>query len=209
MSKILIVYGTTHGQTAKISRFIAAHLESMNHYVEVVDSSKIQKGLEVKNYDGIIVGASVYANSFQRSLKKWVKRNAIEMNQKKSAFFSVCLGILQKESKVQKEEWQFVHDFLQKNKWSPQIREIFAGSLPYSKYNWLIKYVMKKISKKAGGDTDTSRDYEYTDWLSVARFATEFDGLMSVDVSTQPKIIPMPELEANNQLSEILFERDW
>jgi menaquinone-dependent protoporphyrinogen oxidase len=33
---------------------------------------------------------------------------------------------------------------------------------------------MKWISKREGGSTDTSRDHEYTDWVSVERFAEEF-----------------------------------
>ena len=33
---------------------------------------------------------------------------------------------------------------------------------------------MKRIAAKAGGDTDTSRDYEYTDWADLQRFADRF-----------------------------------
>jgi menaquinone-dependent protoporphyrinogen oxidase len=31
---------------------------------------------------------------------------------------------------------------------------------------------MRRIAAKEGGDTDTSRDYEYTDWPAVDRFAS-------------------------------------
>jgi hypothetical protein len=31
-----------------------------------------------------------------------------------------------------------------------------------------------RIAAQAGGDTDTSRAYEYTDWNAVARFARQF-----------------------------------
>ena len=31
--------------------------------------------------------------------------------------------------------------------------------------------MMRLIVGAAGGDTDTSRDYEYTDWQAVDRFA--------------------------------------
>lgn len=30
---------------------------------------------------------------------------------------------------------------------------------------------MRPIARRAGGGTDTTRDYEYTDWREVARFA--------------------------------------
>ena len=38
-----------------------------------------------------------------------------------------------------------------------------------------MKLVMRFIVKSAGGDTDTSRDREYTDWDAVDRFAAEFE----------------------------------
>jgi menaquinone-dependent protoporphyrinogen oxidase len=33
---------------------------------------------------------------------------------------------------------------------------------------------MKRIVASAGGDTDTSKDYEYTDWNDVRNFADVF-----------------------------------
>jgi menaquinone-dependent protoporphyrinogen IX oxidase len=30
--------------------------------------------------------------------------------------------------------------------------------------------------KRAGGDIDTSRDYEYTDWVALDHFVEEFSG---------------------------------
>jgi menaquinone-dependent protoporphyrinogen IX oxidase len=32
---------------------------------------------------------------------------------------------------------------------------------------------MKRIAKKAGAETDTSRDYEYTDWSALDRCVDE------------------------------------
>ena len=49
-----------------------------------------------------------------------------------------------------------------------------AGALPYTRYNWFIRRVMKRIAAKAGGDTDTTRDYEYTDWQDLRSFAEQF-----------------------------------
>ena len=33
---------------------------------------------------------------------------------------------------------------------------------------------MKRITKHAGGSTDTSRDHEYTDWVALDRFIAEW-----------------------------------
>ena len=49
-----------------------------------------------------------------------------------------------------------------------------AGALMYSKYNVLVRFMMRRIAKKEHADTDTSRDYEYTDWNSLDRVVEEF-----------------------------------
>ena len=36
------------------------------------------------------------------------------------------------------------------------------------------RWVMKRIIRKAGGDTDTSRDYEYTGWADLRTLAEDF-----------------------------------
>jgi hypothetical protein len=51
--------------------------------------------------------------------------------------------------------------------------ELVASALAYSKYNPLIRLVMRRIALKEGGDTDTSRGCEYTDWRAIAAFASD------------------------------------
>lgn len=51
-----------------------------------------------------------------------------------------------------------------------------AGTLRYTRYGFFKRFLMKQINKREGGDTDTSRDYEYTDWDAVTAFANEFLG---------------------------------
>lgn len=50
----------------------------------------------------------------------------------------------------------------------------FGGALRYSEYGFLTRLVMKRIAADATGDTDASRDYEYTDWDEVESFAADF-----------------------------------
>jgi menaquinone-dependent protoporphyrinogen oxidase len=42
-----------------------------------------------------------------------------------------------------------------------------AGALLYSTYNFIIRFVMKQIAKKASRPTDTSHDYEFTNWKAI------------------------------------------
>jgi menaquinone-dependent protoporphyrinogen oxidase len=43
----------------------------------------------------------------------------------------------------------------------------------YTKYNFLIRFVMKRIARQAGASTDTSHDHDYTDWEGLDRILDE------------------------------------
>ena len=62
--------------------------------------------------------------------------------------------------------------------YSPGIRSsgkaTFAGGLLYREYGFLKRWMMKKIAREAGKDTDTSKNHEYTDWNAVDRFVGAF-----------------------------------
>jgi menaquinone-dependent protoporphyrinogen oxidase len=174
MGRILLIYSSQQGQTKKISENIAADLKAHGHETFLVDCVNLSASLDVKSYDGVIIGASVNIGSFPKKLRLWVKENSKALTAMPSYYFSVCLGILQKEEKVQNEERKIVLDFLSATNWVPAHWEIFAGALAYSKYNWLVKWMMRRIARKAGVETDWNRDYEFTDWVQVHRFAERF-----------------------------------
>ncbi|MHB1864511.1 MAG: hypothetical protein ACYCVL_16310 [Gemmatimonadaceae bacterium] len=50
----------------------------------------------------------------------------------------------------------------------------FAGTIAFTKYNFALRGIMTRISRKEGHSTDTSRDHEHTDWTQVTRFAEQF-----------------------------------
>jgi menaquinone-dependent protoporphyrinogen oxidase len=49
----------------------------------------------------------------------------------------------------------------------------FAGRLAYTKYGFLKRFLMKRIARKEGASTDTSRDHEFTKWSDVEQFAAD------------------------------------
>ena len=52
---------------------------------------------------------------------------------------------------------------------------MFGGALLYTHYGFIKRLIMKKIAGDKGSlDTDTSRDYVYTEWDGVKRFAEDF-----------------------------------
>jgi menaquinone-dependent protoporphyrinogen oxidase len=93
---------------------------------------------------------------------------------KPTAFVSVCLGVLEGSLKTDEELSRIANSFFTVTGWKPTVFKVVAGTLPYTKYYWLKRWMMRRIVAKAHGDTDTTRDFEYTNWHELEAFAIEF-----------------------------------
>lgn len=176
MSRILVIYGTTDGQTAKVARFIGDRLRTHGAGVEVFEARGTEPGPD--DYDAVIIAASIHASRYQRSVSDWVRSHARTLRFKPTAFVSVCLAVLQDDEGVRRELDGIVDRFLAETAWRPTLTKAVAGALLYTHYGWFTRLMMKRIAARAGGDTDTSRDYEYTDWKDLEEFTLRFAGLV-------------------------------
>jgi len=174
MRHILIVYGTTDGHTRKIAQVLAEDLRAKLCSVDIVDAADILRRLSPEGYDGVIVAASVHIGDYQKTVARWVRQHAPMLNIMPSAFLSVSLALLERRAQARTEIISIMERFLGRSGWRPTITKLVAGALPYTRYGWLKRRMMKRIAEKAGGDTDTTRDFEYTDWNEVREFARDF-----------------------------------
>ena len=69
---------------------------------------------------------------------------------------------------------RYLDKFLRKTSWCPHQTASIAGALQYSKYGKIKTMLMRMIVGFAGGHTDASQDYEYTDWSAAEQFAENF-----------------------------------
>ena len=93
----------------------------------------------------------------------------------RTGFFSVSLAAHERAAESQGEAEGYVDDFVRESRWHPGKIGIFAGALAYTKYGFFTRWVMRQIARRKGsGDLDSSRDYVYTDWRAVRRFALEY-----------------------------------
>lgn len=184
MPRLLVLYGTTDGQTGKIAERLGGMLQSLGADVDVVDAGGGIPEPRPEDYAGVIVAASVQASNYQKAVERWLRAHAVALRSKPSAFLSVCLGVLQDDPGVQREVAAIMDQFLARLSWKPSMTRSVAGALLYTRYDWIKRWIMLRISRKAGGDTDTSRDYEYTDWSAIKDFATEFHRLVTRETSS-------------------------
>lgn len=174
MARILLVYGTTEGQTRKIAQRIAAELVELGHEVELRDSTTISSPLTPGAFDAVMIGASVHQGRHQTAVQHFVSANLGVLGQLPTAFFSVSLVASSADPEDRKDAESLIEAFCEKTGWRPALTRSIPGALLYTEYDFLRRWIMKLIVRHYGGPTDSSRDYEFTDWDDVGRFAQEF-----------------------------------
>lgn len=170
MLRILIPYGTTEGLTARISGYVADVIRDHDHEAYAVDL-KGSGHPETAGYDGVIVGASIHMGKHEDYVVAFVRENRAALERLPSSFFSVSLAA----HDAPEEAEGYIEEFVRQTGWRPDKVGLFGGALLYTQYGFIKRHLMKKIARDKGHpDTDTSRDYVYTEWDDVKLFVEEF-----------------------------------
>jgi len=195
-ARILLVYGTSYGQTERIARRIAGTLEGAGHDVSLQRGDLLPRALDRSAYDAVIVGASVIFGRHQRYIRRFLREQREWLTRVPSALFSVSGSAGAKAPNAHEAAGRAVETLLAETGWRPALVVMVAGAIAYRRYNPLLRYVMRRISQSTGRPTDTSRDHELTDWEQVTRFARECAALFGASVAAQrapaPAAAPPP-----------------
>jgi len=182
---ILIVYGTTEGQTRKIARIMEDVLQQAGHRVAIADAADEPPAPE--GYDAVLVGASIHIHNYQSAVMHYIREYADTLNGMPGAFFSVCMAVASDMKEEHEEARKIARNFLEKAGWRPMEVTHIAGALKFSKYDFFKRFVMKTIARKEGHEVDTGKDYEYTDWHAVKAFVTTFAEKAGASITPHPE----------------------
>src|SRR5471030_33213 len=172
--KALVLYSTRDGQTHAIASYIASCMKEKAE-CDVIDLQHAEH-VNLANYDNVLIGASIRYGHFNAVLDTFVKRNVKQLNRMPSAFFAVNLTARKPEKRTPQTN-AYTRKFLLASPWQPALCGVFAGALRYPRYRWIDKVMIQLIMRMTGGETDTSKEVEYTDWEQVKRFAEDFGKL--------------------------------
>jgi menaquinone-dependent protoporphyrinogen oxidase len=180
MADVLVLYASTHGHTAKVAARIADGLRAEGvDEVDVRDGAADAGTLEPGPYDALIAGGSLHAGHHQKELVDWVKSHRAAFADRPSAFFSVSLTAADDSDEAREATQRCIDDFLAETEWTPARSVAIAGALQYREYNVFTRTLVRLMMRRGGHPTDTSQDYDYTDWDAVERFGREFAALVA------------------------------
>lgn len=178
MSRVLVLFATVDGQTARIAERIAAGLRQAGHTADTLAADSPDVPAAIAAHDAVVVGGCIRRGRHLPYLEEVVRRNLAAIATRPGGFFSVCLSAGGPGARPLAAA-QYIDEFLRRTGWRPRTVASFAGALLYTRYSLFIRLMIRFIMGWTGGDTDTSRDYEYTDWQAVDRFAGEIHGQLA------------------------------
>lgn len=185
MKPVLVAFATREGQTRKIAEHIADTIRARGDEAELLDlGSGTRIDLDLTAYAAVLLAASVHLGRHEREMVEFVKAHHDQLEKVPTAFLSVSLSeagvedmtaTFDSRAKAAIDVKKTLDDFCHQTGLHPSRVWPVAGALMYSEYGALVRFVMRRIARRAGQSTDTTHDHEYTDWKGLHRFV---DALM-------------------------------
>jgi menaquinone-dependent protoporphyrinogen oxidase len=170
---VLIFYSTIEGHTRNIAKAIARVAEESGHMVFLADAA--QPGLaDPAGYDAALLCAPIHMGKYPAPFVHFIEQWKASLTSVPTALVTVSLAILSKNENERKEAENFPRELEELTGWRADREHNAAGALKYLEYDFMRRWAMRYISGKEGGPTDTSKDYEMTDWAALEKFVAGF-----------------------------------
>jgi menaquinone-dependent protoporphyrinogen oxidase len=134
-TSILVLYGTTEGQTRKIARFIAGRLTARGHEAELIDASEAE--LDPRAFGAAAIAASLHTGHYQPAVVDFVSRHHDTLNLMPTAFVSVSLSAASHDADDLDGLARCLAEFVHRTQWKPREVHHAAGAFRFSEYDFL------------------------------------------------------------------------
>jgi menaquinone-dependent protoporphyrinogen oxidase len=178
---IAVLYATREGQTAKIATRFAADLRA--HDCAVVLYNLRDADVALGGASAVVLAASVHLHHHEKEMVTFARDHREQLARLPTLFMSVSLSeagaeMATRPASVRAQASTEVHavadQFFAATGFRPTHFLPVAGALAYRHYNFLVRFIMKRIAAAEGASTDTSREHEYTDWSLIDATAKSF-----------------------------------
>jgi menaquinone-dependent protoporphyrinogen oxidase len=172
MCTVPVLYATSEGQTRRIAERLVDVLRQQGLSSAAIDiSSARADAIDWLRVRGAVIAASIHVGRHQRAACEFARAHAARLGAVPSMFVSVSLSAASKHESERAAAQRLADGFATAAGWQPWKVACIAGRLAYTQYGLLTRWFMKRIARKEGGPTDTSRDHELTDWRAVDELA--------------------------------------
>lgn len=182
--KILILYGTTEGQTRKVAQFVADQLQVLGDAVTLVDAANDVASVNVRDFDAVIVAASLHAGVYQGPVIHFARANHAWLNLMPTAFLSVSLSAAGNELEDLKGIADCADRFKAETNWTtPEVHHV-AGAFRFAEYDFFKRWVMKLIAWERNVKVEPGKNLELTNWEALS---TTVDAIRARFADAKPR----------------------
>ena len=171
MSRILIAFASSYGHTQRVAAALAADLRRTGHTIELADAM-VAFPPPVEDYDAVVLASRVQFGVHARQIAEYIAANREALTSVPSYFVSVSMSAAHGGA----DPNGYLARLFATTRWQPREAVAIGGGLPYRDYGPITRFVMKQITRRGGGPTDTRQNHDCTDWSQVHAFASRIAG---------------------------------
>lgn len=146
--KAVILYSSHQGYALECAKQIAVGLEADGNETRTVEIKREAKGLELADYDTVIVGGGIHAGHLSGALRKFCSQNEALLRTKRLGLF-IC------GTDKDNQEKQFVDNFPQSLLDVAVAKGWFGGKIIFAEQKGIMRFVLKKMLK---GENDVHEE---------------------------------------------------
>lgn len=165
--KVLVLYGTTEGQTAKVCEFVASRLRFAGDEVTLIDAAA-GVSVDVRRFEGAIIAASIHVGMYQKPVVAFVQEHAAWLKRTPSAFLSVSLSAVSSDSEEAKSLTVITENFRAYTGWTNAEIHHVGGAIRFGEYDFIRRWLMRAVAWEKGLKVVHGEDMELTNWSALA-----------------------------------------
>jgi len=177
--KTVVFFATREGQARRVAEHISDTVHDRGVAADLFDVRDGRGPIDWMAYETAFVVASVHLGKHEKEMIRFVRAHRPGLERIGAAFVSLSLSQAGAQDerhsaddrrRASADVERMIDAFVADTGWQPARVLPAAGALAYRRYNPLVRFVIKRIARANGAPTDTSRNYELTDWAAVDRF---------------------------------------
>ncbi|WP_106830531.1 flavodoxin domain-containing protein [Parabacteroides pacaensis] len=134
--KTAIIYYSKYGTTEQVAHLIGKKLDNEVDYISLKKCPKP----DIRSYDRIILGTSIYAGTPSRMVTQFCNKNQPLLEQKVIGLFICCMNKEQEAEEMNKAFPEYLQSLV-----IP--KAILGGEFQFDKMNFIERFLTKKIAK--------------------------------------------------------------
>jgi menaquinone-dependent protoporphyrinogen oxidase len=175
MTRFLVAFASSEGQTEKIAHHVARRLEDLGHLTRLVDLNAGESEAGADECDAAVLAGSLHLSQHPPELANFIDRHRAALQRLPCLFLSVSLSAASHDKGEIAALKTVIRDFLGRLALQPTRVELVAGAVHDRELNAIERLVLHRIVDAHGVERHPSGNTELTDWPrldeAVAAFA--------------------------------------